>query len=85
MRHQMTLDKLPETVLYDLLQDAAAVLTGLYLERQQQATDPQDAGSSWDKVIAVRDQLRAADPDDRPGLVEQVTRWRREAVEPPSH
>jgi len=81
MGHPMALDKLPESVLYDLLQDAAAVLTGLYLERQRQATDPAEAASWWDKVIAVRDQVRAADPDDRAGLVEQVTRWRREAAE----
>ena len=81
MGHPMALDKLPESVLYDLLQDAAAVLTGLYLERQRQATDPDDAASWWDKVIAVRDQVRAADPDDRAALIEQVTQWRREAAE----
>ena len=81
MGHPMALDKLPESVLYDLLQDAAAVLTGLYLERQRQATDPDEAASWWDKVIAVRDQVRAADPDDRAGLIEQVTRWRREAAQ----
>ena len=74
MGHPMALDKLPDSVLYDLLQGAAAVLTGLYLERQREATDPDDAASWWDKVIAVRDQVRAA-------LVEQVTRWRREAAE----
>lgn len=81
MEHPMALDKLPESVLYDLLQDAAAVLTGLYLERQRQATDQDVAASWWDKVIAVRDQVRAADPDDRAALVEQVSRWRREAAE----
>ena len=81
MGHPTALDKLPESVLYDLLQDAAAVLTGLYLERQRQATDPDEAASWWDKVIAVRDQVRAADPDDRAMLVEQVTRWRREAAQ----
>jgi hypothetical protein len=81
MGHPMALDKLPESVLYDLLQDAAAVLTGLYLERQRQAIDPDDAASWWDKVIAVRDQVREADPDDRAGLIEHVTRWRREAAE----
>ena len=81
MGHPMALDKLPESVLYDLLQDAAAVLTGLYLERQREATDPDDAARWWDKVIAVRDQVRAADPDDRAGLIEQVTQWRREAAE----
>jgi hypothetical protein len=47
MGHPMALDKLPESVLYDLLQDAATVLTGLYLERQRQATDPDDAASWW--------------------------------------
>lgn len=39
----MALDELPEPVLYDLFQDAAAVLTGLYLERQRQAADPDDS------------------------------------------
>ena len=81
MGHPTALDKLPESVLYDLLQDAAAVLTGLYLERQRQATDPDDADEWWNKVIAVRDQVRAADPDDRAALVEQIARLRREAAE----
>ena len=81
MGRPMTLDDLPASVLFDLLQDAAAVLTGLYLERQRDATQPDDASRWWDKVIAVRDHVRSADPDDRAALVEQITRWRREAAE----
>ena len=81
MAHGVTLEELPEPVLYDLLQDAAAVLTGLYLERQRQAANPSDAASWWAKVMAVRDQVRAADPDDRACLVEHVTRWRREVAD----
>jgi hypothetical protein len=81
MEQGIALDQLPEPVLYDVFQDAAAVLTGLYLERQRQATNPADAASWWDKVLVVRDQVRAADPDDRAGLVEHVTRWRRDAAD----
>jgi hypothetical protein len=77
----MTLDERPEPVLYDLVQDAAAVVTRLYLERQRHTTDLADAASWWDKVMAVRHQIRGADPDDRAGLVERVTRWRREAAD----
>ena len=81
MGHAVALDELPEPLLYDLFQDAAAVLTGLYLKRQRQAANPTDAASWWDKVMAVRDQVRAADPDDRSSLVEHVTRWRHEATD----
>jgi hypothetical protein len=72
---------LPTSVLYDSVQDGAAVLTGLYLERQRQAADPDDAAGWWDRVIDVRDRVRAVDPDDRAGLIEHVTRWRREAAD----
>jgi hypothetical protein len=81
MGHELAWDELPEPVLYDLFQDAAAVLTGLYLQRQRQAVDPGDAASWWAKVMALRDQVRAADPDDRVVLAEHVTRWRREAAD----
>jgi hypothetical protein len=80
MTDEVTLDELPQTVLYDLFQEAATVLTGLYLE-QQRAGDSADAATWWDKVITVRDQVRAADPDDRDLLVDHLTRWRREAAD----
>ena len=81
MAERVALEELPEPVLYDLFQDAAAVLTGQYLERQRHAASPSDAASWWAKVIAVRDQVRAADPDDRASLAEHVTRWRHEAAD----
>lgn len=75
------LDELPASVLYDVFQDSASVLTGLYLERERGASDPSEAADWWAKVTALREQMRAMDPDDRAGLVEHVTRWRREAAD----
>lgn len=40
------LDELPPSVLYDVFQDSASVLTGLYLERERSASDPAEA-ADW--------------------------------------
>jgi hypothetical protein len=75
------LDELPPSVLYDVFQDSASVLTGLYLERERGASDAPEAADWWAKVTALRERMRAMDPDDRAGLVDHVTRWRSEAAD----
>ena len=39
MAEGVSLDDLPASVLYDVFQDSAAVLTGLYLERERDTSD----------------------------------------------
>ena len=62
---RVPLDELPASVVYDVLQDAATVLTGQYLQRQRDASDAAVASSWWTKVMELRDQVRAFDPGDR--------------------
>ena len=81
MTRGVALDDLPSSVLYDVFQDAAAVLTGLYLERRCEASNSLAAERWSAKVGALREQMRAVDPDDRATLIDHVTRWRREAAD----
>jgi hypothetical protein len=54
MARGVALDELPASVLYDVFQDAAAVLAGLYLERERGATDPSVAESGRRRRCASR-------------------------------
>jgi hypothetical protein len=80
MTHEM-LDSLPASVVYDMFLDAAAVLTGQYLQQERDASDAAVAASWWTRVMDLRDAARDVDPDDRAALLEHTQRWRREAAD----
>jgi hypothetical protein len=78
---RLSLDDLPTPTLYDLFQDVATALTGLYMERYREATDESVAVRWWEKVLAVRELTRTVDPDDHAALAGWVTRWQQESTD----
>jgi hypothetical protein len=72
MAHGLALENLPASVLYDVFQDAVAVLTGQYLQHEREASDPAVAASWWTKMLDLRATARSIDPDNRVGLVEHT-------------
>jgi hypothetical protein len=73
----LTLDDLPSAVLFDVLQDTAAKLTGYYAQRQREAT-PTESDAWWQRVLSVQDRVSAIDPDDRPAMIVEIEQLRRE-------
>jgi hypothetical protein len=74
----VTLDDLPAATLFDLLQDAAAKLTGYYAQRHRDAATQPESDAWWQRMLSVRDRVRAVDPDDRPAIIGQIVQLRRE-------
>jgi hypothetical protein len=73
----VTLDDLPAAALFDLLQDAAAKLTGYYAQRHRNAATQSESDEWWQRVLSVRDRVRAV-KDDRPAMIGQIVQLRRE-------
>ncbi|MFD7626333.1 hypothetical protein ACFV7Q_09830 [Streptomyces sp. NPDC059851] len=68
----------PTAMVFDVFTEVSNELVGLLTHRSDAATDPAERELWWQRVLGVRDARRAADPQNRPALLEHITDWKLE-------
>ncbi|GAA3730948.1 hypothetical protein HDA32_005606 [Spinactinospora alkalitolerans] len=68
------------TVVFDIFADTATRIGGKYVHLADHAATEEERRHWKAKIYEVRDQRRAADPDDREALVAHIKRWQAEVA-----
>ncbi|MEY9210576.1 hypothetical protein NI17_024195 (plasmid) [Thermobifida halotolerans] len=68
-------------VLYDVLCDTATALTGRYIELGRAAKTPEEEEYWSSRIMALRNERRSVDHNDREAIREHTRRWVRELEE----